>query len=81
MLVEAEVKGQIQDVLEYWLEQIDSKMDPGYATTAASWTIYGLSLRWYHKNKSPNNPPVDQFAEQVKLLIKAILKTPGLGTK
>jgi len=76
VIVEAEVKQQVQELLEFWLQQTGSDIDPGIASTAASWSIYGLALRWSHDNKSAPNPSVDQFAKQLKPLVITILGVP-----
>jgi len=76
VIIEAEVKQQVQELLEFWLKQTGSDIDPGIASTAASWSIYGLALRWSHDNKSVPNPSADQFAKQLKPLIITILGVP-----
>ena len=76
MIIEAEVKQQVQELLEIWLKQTGSNRDPGIASTAASWSIYGLALRWSFDNKNALNPSADQFAKQLKALIITILGVP-----
>lgn len=73
VLVEAAVKLQVQELLEHWLALTGSEIDPGIATTAASWSIYGLALRWSY-DKSAKKIPVEQFAEQVLPLVAANLR-------
>jgi AcrR family transcriptional regulator len=52
-LVELQVNEQLRELLQNWIEQVGSKMDPHTAATAASWAIYGLALHWSHqKNRS-----------------------------
>lgn len=72
VLVEAQVKQQVQELMEHWLTLTDSEIDPGIAATAASWAIYGLALRWSH-DKSVNKASAEQFVEQVLPLIAANL--------
>jgi len=76
VIIEAEVKQQVQELLEFWLQQTGSKIKPGIASTAASWSIYGVALRWSQDNKSAPNPSPDQFANQLKALIITILGVP-----
>lgn len=71
VLVEAQVKQQVQELLEHWLAQTGSEIDPGIAATATSWSIYGLALRWSH-DKSAKKVSAEQFVEQVLPLIAAI---------
>lgn len=73
ILVEAQVNQQVQELLEHWLIQTGSEIDPGIASTAASWAIYGLALRW-SREKSTNKPSAEQFTEQVQQLIVANLR-------
>lgn len=71
-LVEAQVKNQLQEVLQMWLEKEGTDIDPKTAATAASWAIYGLALQWNH-DKSKKKPSAEQFAEQVFPLIASNL--------
>lgn len=72
-LVEAQVKNQLQGLLQLWLEQDDSDVDAKTAATAASWAIYGLVLQWNH-DKNKKKPPADKFADQVLPLIASNLR-------
>jgi AcrR family transcriptional regulator len=76
-LVETQIKNQLQELLENWIERADSRVDPETAATAASWAIYGLSLQWSH-DKSKKHPSAEKFAEQVLPLVAANL---GLGKR
>ena len=69
-LVETQVKKQVQDVLQMWLEQTGSRVDSRTAAIAASWAVYGLALQWTREKKRPS---VAEFAENVSPLITAIL--------
>jgi hypothetical protein len=68
--METQVKNQLQELLQTWIEQVGSHADPQTAATAASWAIYGLVLQWSH-DKSKKRPPAETFAEQVLPLITA----------
>ncbi|MFZ5922939.1 MAG: TetR/AcrR family transcriptional regulator [Chloroflexota bacterium] len=70
-LVEAQVKAQLQDLLQNWIEQTGSDVDPRIAATATSWAIYGLALQWSHDKK---RSPVETFADQVLPLIASNLR-------
>lgn len=72
-LVETQVKGQLQELLEKWIEQIGLDLNPNTAATAASWAIYGLALHWSH-DKSKKKPSAEEYAKQVFPLISANLK-------
>ena len=72
-LVEAQVKNQLQGLLEVWLEKEGSTIDSKTAATAASWAIYGLVLQWTH-DKSKKKPSAEKFADQVLPLIAVNLR-------
>lgn len=71
MLVEKQVRKQIQDLLELWLGQVESDIDPKIAATAASWTIYGLALQW---SQDKNRTPAEVFAEKAFPLVDSNLR-------
>ncbi|HNG37407.1 MAG TPA: hypothetical protein PK068_12620, partial [Nitrosomonas sp.] len=71
-LIETQVKKQIQEVLQMWLEQVDSTADLKTVTTAASWSLYGLILQW-NQDKKKKKPSAEQFADQTLPLIMVIL--------
>ena len=70
-LMETQVKAQLQDLLQNWIEKAGSNADPKTTATAASWAIYGLAQQWSRDKK---HPPVEKFAEQVLPLISANLR-------
>ena len=72
-LVEAQVKNQLQRLLEVWLEKEGSTIDSKTAATAASWAIYGLVLQWTH-DKNKKKPSAEKFADQVLPLIAVNLR-------
>lgn len=72
-LVETQVKNQLQNLLQVWLEQEDSDIDSKTAATAASWAIYGLVLQWTH-DKNKKKPSAEKFADQVLPLIASNLR-------
>jgi AcrR family transcriptional regulator len=74
-LVETQVKKQLQELLQMWLEKEETNVDARTAATAASWAIYGLVLQWSHK-KEAERPLAEQFADQVFPLI-----APNLNLK
>jgi len=69
-LMETQVKAQMQELIQNWIEKLDTHITPDLAATAASWAIYGLALQWRRDKK---RIPVDTFAEQVLPLITANL--------
>jgi AcrR family transcriptional regulator len=70
-LMETQVKAQLQELLQAWIEQVGSDLDAKTGATAASWAIYGLALQW---SRDKNHLPVEKFAEQVLPLAAANLK-------
>jgi AcrR family transcriptional regulator len=70
-LVEAQVRKQIQELIELWLAESGADFDRQTAATAAAWSIYGLALQW---SRQKNRPPAEQFAEQVLPLVAGTLK-------
>lgn len=74
-LVEAQVKNQVQALLQAWGEKDEFGADPRTTAIAVSWAVYGLALEWSRDKK---RAPVEQFAEQIAPLIDAIL---GQGSR
>jgi len=72
-LVETQVKKQLQELLQMWLEKEETDVDTNTAATAASWAIYGLVLQW-NREKGTERPSTEQFADQVFPLIAANLQ-------
>ena len=68
--METQVKAQVQELVQNWIEKLETNIKPNIAATAASWAIYGLALEWSRDKK---HDPVDAFAEQVLPLIAANL--------
>lgn len=65
-LMEAQVKGQVRELIQNWLGQSLSKVSPEIAATAASWAIYGLALHW---SREKERPSAEEFAAQVLPLV------------
>jgi AcrR family transcriptional regulator len=72
-LIETQVKKQLQELLQLWLEKEEVDGDAKSAVTAASWAIYGLALQWSY-DKSKDKPSLEMFADQVFPLIAANLR-------
>jgi len=72
-LVETQVKRQLQELLQMWLEKEETDVDTNTAATAASWAIYGLVLQW-NREKETERLSAEQFADQVFPLIAANLQ-------
>lgn len=71
--MEAQVKGQVKDLLLTWLGQMEtnSRVSPEIAATAASWAIYGLAQFW---NNQKDHTPVDEYVEKILPLAEANLQ-------
>jgi AcrR family transcriptional regulator len=70
-LMETQVKAQIQELVQNWIEKLDIHIEANIAATATSWAIYGLALEWSRDRK---HIPVDDFADNVLPLIAANLR-------
>ncbi len=71
--METQVKLQIQELLQKWIERLDTDVDPKIASTAASWAIYGLAIQWSH-DKNKKRPSAEKFTDEVLPLIAGNLR-------
>ena len=72
-VMETQVKVQVQELIQKWLEKIEIDVEPKLASTAASWAIYGLAMQWSH-DKSKRRPSAETFADEVLPLIASNLR-------
>jgi AcrR family transcriptional regulator len=72
-VMETQVKLQIQELLEKWLENLETDVDPKISSTAASWAIYGLAMQWAH-DKNRKRPSAEKFTDEVLPLIAGNLR-------
>ena len=72
-VMETQVKIQIQELIEKWIEKLSMDIDPKIAATAASWAIYGLAVQW-SRDKNKKRPSAEAYAEQVLPLIAGNLR-------
>jgi hypothetical protein len=56
----------MQELLEFWIKQMDTTIDPKMAAIVTSWAIYGLALQWNHDR---NHPTTEAYADQILPLI------------
>jgi AcrR family transcriptional regulator len=63
-VMETQVKSQIQELIQKWIENIGTEVDPKLAATATSWAIYGLAMQWSH-DKNKKRPTAEKFSDQV----------------
>jgi hypothetical protein len=70
--METQVKLQVQELIQKWLEKVEIDIDPKLTSTAASWAIYGLAIQWSH-DKSKKRPSAETFADEVLPLISSNL--------
>ena len=77
LLVEAQVKKQSQEIIQRWLQEAGSGIDPERAAIAASWAMYGLALQW-NRDKRKDKMSADQFADEIFPLVvpKSCLTNP-----
>lgn len=74
-LVEAQVRGQINGLIDHWLENMEpNNAIRDRAAIAASWAIYGLASEW---SRSKRMPPLEQFTDEVFPLVAANLGLVG----
>ena len=66
ILVEKEVRTQIQDLLTIWLGKLHTSVEQKLVVTAASWSIYGLALQW---KTSKSTLSAETYADQILPLI------------
>jgi AcrR family transcriptional regulator len=71
-VMETQVKLQVQELIQKWLEKVETDVDPKLASTATSWAIYGLAIQWSH-DKSRKRPSAEKFADEVLPLISSNL--------
>ena len=72
-VMETQVKLQVQELLQKWLEKLTIDVDPKLAATATSWAIYGLATQWSH-DKNKKRPSAEKFTDQVLPLIAGNLR-------
>lgn len=72
-VMETQVKIQIQELIEKWIDKLSTDVDPKIAATAASWAIYGLAMQW-SREKSKKRPTAEAFADEVLPLIAGNLR-------
>lgn len=71
VLVENQVRKQVQELLERWLEEVGMDIDAKTAAIASSWTIYGLALQW---SEGKTREPVDAYVDRVMPLVLSNLR-------
>lgn len=71
-VMETQVKLQVQELIQKWLEKIEIDFDPKLASTATSWAIYGLAIQWSH-DKNRKRSSAEKFADEVLPLISSNL--------
>ena len=72
-VMETQVKIQIQELIEKWIDNLSTDVDPKIAATAASWAIYGLAMQW-SRDKNKKRPSAEDFADEVLPLIAGNLR-------
>lgn len=72
-VMETQIKAQVQELLEKWIEKLGTDVDSKLAATATSWAIYGLAMQWSH-DKNKKRPSAEAFTDQVLPLIAGNLR-------
>ncbi|HJS18334.1 MAG TPA: TetR/AcrR family transcriptional regulator [Anaerolineales bacterium] len=72
-VMETQIKGQVQELIQNWIEKLGTDVDPKIAATATTWAIYGLAMQW-SRDKSKKRPSAEGFADQVLPLIAGNLR-------
>jgi AcrR family transcriptional regulator len=72
-LMETQVKKQLQELLQVWLEQEEALIDSKTAAIAASWALYGLVLQWSH-DKSRQRLSAEKYADKIFPIIASSLR-------
>lgn len=72
-VMETQVREQVQELIQNWIEKIGTDVDPEIAATATSWAIYGLAMQW-SRDKSKKRPGAEKFADQILPLIAGNLR-------
>jgi AcrR family transcriptional regulator len=70
LIIEKQVRKQIYDLLEMWLEKVGGDMDVKSIAVAASWTIYGLEEHW---SQDPDRDSLEVYVDQILPLVTANL--------
>ena len=73
-LVEAQVRYQVQGILEMWVGQIGQQPAETSANnaTAATWAMYGLAQQWA-LNRDAGKPDAERYTHSVLPIIRANL--------
>ena len=72
-VMETQVKIQIQELIEKWIDKRGTDVDPKIAATATSWAIYGLAMQW-SRDKSKKRSSAEAYADQILPLIAGNLR-------
>ena|SRR6266498_2639856 len=67
-VMETQIKVQVQELIQNWIEKLGTDVDPKIAATATSWAIYGLAMQWSH-DKNKKRASVEKFTDEVMPLI------------
>lgn len=67
-VMETQVKAQVQELIQNWIQKLGTDADPKIAATAASWAIYGLAQQWSH-DRNKKRPSAEKFTDQILPLI------------
>jgi AcrR family transcriptional regulator len=69
-VMEFQIKNQVQEIIEKWLENVDTQLAPSISAIAASSALYGLVQHWRRDRK---HAPSEEYASQILPTIAANL--------
>ncbi|HEY3475969.1 MAG TPA: TetR family transcriptional regulator [Anaerolineales bacterium] len=70
-LIEKQVKHQVYELLNIWLEKMNTSASTEIPATVATWAIYGLAAHWSHIKK---RPALEKFVDEALPLVAVNLE-------
>jgi AcrR family transcriptional regulator len=65
-MIEKQVKNQVYELLNIWLEKMNASVSTEIPATVATWAIYGLASLYSHNKK---RPALDEFVDEAMPLV------------
>jgi AcrR family transcriptional regulator len=70
-LIEKQIKNQVYELLNVWLEKMNAPISTEIPATVAAWAIYGLASHWSHAKK---RPMLEKFVDEALPLVAVNLE-------